>query len=294
VDVQQELRPTLLLNLSYNASKGTRLDIVTAPNRSETGLRIPNVQPFTYENSLGDSTANSLSVRLRKRFRSGVGFSGNYTWSKAIDNASSIGGGGTLVAQDAFNLQAERGLSSFDQRHRFTGDWIWELPAGHEKRYLSQAGLARAVLGDWQWSGDWTIGSGTPFSPRILGSTADVSRGTNGTLRPNLTGEPIALANPSIAQWFNTAAFVVPASGQFGDARRNSIIGPGSLLFNMAMTKQFPLRDNMNLELRAQASNVFNTPQLSGIDTVVNSPTFGRVISAGATRTMQLSARFRF
>ncbi len=294
VDVQQEIRPTLLLNLSYNGTKGTRLDIVTAPNRDATGVRIPNVQAFTFEDSLGDSTANSLSVRLRKRLRAGISFSGNYTWSKALDNASSIGGGSTVVAQNAFDLRAERGLSSFDQRHRFTGDWVWELPVGHEKRWLAQKSAARAVLGDWQWTGDWTIASGTPFSPRILGSTTDVSRGTNGTLRPDVTGAEIALDNPTIERYFNTAAFTLPPAGRFGDARRNSIIGPGSLLFNMAMTKSFPLRDAMSLELRAQASNVFNTPQFTGIDPIINSPTFGQVIAVGSTRTMRVSARFRF
>ena len=294
VDMQQELLPTLQLNLSYNGTKGTRLDIVESPNRTATGIRIANVQPFLFENSLGDSTANSATVRLRKRLQRGLTVSGSYTWSKALDNASSIGGGGTVVAQDAFNLEAERGLSGFDQRHRFSGDSTWELPLGHDKRWLSQRSALRDVLGDWQWTGDWTIASGTPFSPRILGNTTDVSRGSNGTLRPDVTGVPVALANPTVGVWFNTAAFTQPAVGQFGDARRNSIIGPGSLVFNMAMTKSFPLKENRSLELRAQASNVFNRPQFASIDTILNSPTFGQVTSVGAMRTVQFTGRFRF
>ena len=294
VDMQQELLPTLQLNLSYNGTKGTRLDIVESPNRTATGIRIANVQPFLFENSLGDSTASSATVRLRKRLQRGLAVSGSYTWSKALDNASSIGGGGTVVAQDAFNLAAERGLSGFDQQHRFSGDSTWELPLGHEKRWLSQRSAFRDVLGDWQWTGDWTIASGTPFSPRILGNTIDLSRGSNGTLRPDVAGVAVALSNPTVAAWFNTAAFTQPAVGQFGDARRNSIIGPGSLVFNMATTKSFPLKESRSLELRAQASNIFNRPQFAAIDTVLNSPTFGQVISVGAMRTIQFTGRFRF
>jgi hypothetical protein len=297
-DVQQEITPTLLLNLSYNGTKGTRLDIVESPNRTATGIRIPGVQPFLFENSLGDSTANSGTVRLRKRLQRGVAVSGSYTWSKAIDNASSIGGGATSVAQDAFNLAAERGLSSFDQRHRFTGDYTWELPVGHDKRWLSQRSAWRDVLGDWQCTGDWSIASGTPFSPRIVGNTTDVSRGSSGSLRPDVTGIPVALSNPTVREWFNTAAFksATDLSGNavFGNARRNSIIGPGSLVFNMGFTKSFPLKENRSLELRAQASNVFNRPQFAAIDTNFNSPTFGQVTSVGAMRTIQLSGRLRF
>jgi len=293
-DLQQEITPTLFFNLGYNGTKGTKLDIVEAPNRSATGTRIPNAQPFLWETSSGDSTAESATIRLRKRLQHGVSINGTYAWSKAMDDASSIGGGATVVAQDAFNLTAERGLSSFDQRHRFTADYLVELPFGHGKPWLSKSGPMQGMFGDWQWSGDWTIASGTPFTPRVLGNVADVGRGTNGTLRADLTGQPVALSNPTTAEWFNTAAFVEPPAGQFGNARRNSITGPHTMLFNMAFTKAFPMKDNRSLEVRAQASNIFNTPQFASIDTIVNSPSFGQVVSVGAMRTIQLTARFRF
>ena len=154
-------------------------------------------------------------------------------------------------------------MSSFDQRHSFTADYLWELPFGHERRWLSGKTPLRAVLGDWNWSGDWTIASGLPFTPRILGNVLNVSQGTNGTQRADVVpGQSVSLPNPSIAGWFNTAAFAAP-SGAFGDARRNSIEGPGSRLFDMSFTKIFPLSETRFLEFRAQFSNVFNTPQYS-------------------------------
>ena len=293
-DVQQQISPGLVLNLDYTGTKGTRLDIVQAPNRSATGTLIPGVQPFLFETSVGDSTAHAGTVKLRKRLQHGLSIGGSYTFSKSIDNASSIGGGGTVVAQNAFDLAAERGLSSFDQRHKLVADYLWELPFGHDRHWLTQPGPLRALLGDWNWSGDWTIASGLPFTPRVLGDFGDISRGTNGTTRADLTGEPIASADPTVLQWFNTGAFVAPPTGSFGDARRNSIEGPGQILFDMAFTKIVPLRDTRSLELRAQFANIFNTPRFSSIDTVVNSPTFGQVIAVGAMRTVQLTARFRF
>jgi outer membrane receptor protein involved in Fe transport len=294
LDVQQQITPTVTLNLDYTGTKGTHLDILEAPNRTATGLLIPGVQPFNWETSDGNSVAEAGSLRVRKRLQRGLSIGGTYTFSKSIDNASTIGGGATVVAQNAFNLAAERGLSSFDQRHKFTADYLWELPFGEGRHWTGSGNPLRFVLGDWNWSGDWTIASGMPFTPRVLGNFSDVRSGTNGTLRPDLTGLPIALSQPTTAEWFNTAAFVVPPAGQYGDAARNSITGPGTLLFDMAMTKQFPMSEGRSLELRISASNVFNTPQFTTIDTTVNSPTFGRVTAVGSMRTVQLTARFRF
>jgi hypothetical protein len=322
LDIQQQIRPTILLNIDYTGTKGTDLDILEAPNRTATGIRISGVQAFTYESSVADSEANAGSVRLRKRLAKGFSIGGTYTFSKSLDDASSIGAGATSaastpglgaggtgsagggassgggaanVAQNPFNLSGERGLSSFNQTQKFSADYLWELPFGHDKHWLTDNSPWRAIFGDWQWSGDWTFASGLPFTPRFVNDINDVSAGTNGTLRPDLVpGQALSLSNPSIAEWFNTAAFVAPPSGQYGDARRNSIIGPGSKVFDMAFTKIFPMKESRLLEFRAQATNVFNMVNYSSIDTSVTSPTFGRVTAAGAMRAFTITSRFRF
>ena len=306
LDLQQEITRTLILNMDYTGTKGTGLDILEAPNRTPTGIRIPGVAPFYWTNSAGDSNANAGSIRLRKRLSTGLSLGGTFTWSKSLDDASTIGAGSALisptgtvvgqvsVAQNPFDLSAERGLSSFNQEFRFSGDWLWEIPAGKGRRWLASPGLAQDVFGGWQWSGDWTIASGFPFTPRILGSYSNVNSGVYGTLRPDLTGTPIALSNPGINQWFNVAAFTEPQVGQYGDARRNSIIGPGEVLFDMAMTKLIPLKETKTLELRFSATNAFNHPVYTTIDTLLNSPTFGRVTAVGGMRSALMTARFRF
>jgi hypothetical protein len=322
LDIQQQIRPTILLNIDYTGTKGTDLDILEAPNRTPTGIRISGVQAFTYESSVANSEANAGTVRLRKRLARGFSIGGTYTFSKSLDDASSIGAGATSgantpglgaggtgaaggggssgggaanVAQNPFNLSAERGLSSFNQAQKFSADYLWELPFGHDKHWLTENTPWRAIFGDWQWSGDWTFASGLPFTPRFVNDVNDVNAGTNGTLRPDLVpGQSVSLSNPSIAEWFNTSAFVAPPSGQYGDARRNSIIGPGSKVFDMAFTKIFPMKESRLLEFRAQATNIFNMVNYSSIDTSVTSPTFGRVTAAGAMRAITITSRFRF
>jgi trimeric autotransporter adhesin len=295
LDIQDEVRRNLIVNLDYTGTDGTRLDILEAPNRGPSGVRIAGVQPFLWEESDGKSAAHSGTLRVRKRLERGISIGGSFTFSKSIDNASTIGGGATVVAQDAFNLAAERGLSSFDQRNLLRADYLWELPFGRQRRWLTRPGLIGALLGDWQWSGDWTIASGTPFTARVLGNFAEVNRGTNGTLRADVTGQPLTLSHPTVAEWFNPAAFTVPPLGRFGNARRNTIFGPGTAVFNMAAIKEIRLGESGKvLEARVQVANVFNTPQFTVIDTVVNSPSYGRVTSVGSMRRLQIELRFRF
>src|SRR6202795_4131264 len=125
------------MNLDYNGSKGTRLDV-------ERAISIAGVQPFIYESSAANSVFHSGSIRVRRRMAHGIAVSATYAYSKSIDDASSIGGGGTIVAQNAFDIAADRGLSSFDQRHKFTGNWILDLPFGENRSFL-QKGLVPPI-----------------------------------------------------------------------------------------------------------------------------------------------------
>jgi hypothetical protein len=151
------------------------------------------------------------------------------------------------------------------------------------------------VFGDWAVSGSFTIASGTPFTPYLLDNISDVARGSNGSLRPDLVpGQSLQVANPSIAEWFNTSAFIAPPPGQYGDAGRNIIIGPGTILFNMSVAKTFPFHETKSLEFRVTANNVFNHPNFSGIDTNMNSPTFGQVNAVASMRQLLFLSRFRF
>jgi hypothetical protein len=237
---------------------------------------------------------HAVNARLRKRMSKGFSAGLSYTFSKSMDDASSIGGGSVVVAQDDKNLGAEWGLSSFDQRHRLSADYSIQLPFGPNRRWLNRDSWMAHVFGGWIWNGSVSYSSGTPYTARILGNSSDVNRGTYGTLRANYSGEAIALDNPTILKFFNTAAFSVPASGTFGNAARNTISGPGVTNANMTLMKSFSLGGTRTMSVQVQANNVFNLAQYGSLDTVVNSPTFGQVTSMRSMRTVQLVGRFGF
>ncbi len=293
VDVQHDIARIYTVGAGYTGTKGSDLDLLRAPNRTPTGLLDPNLPPYIWESSGADSIMNALTLRFRRRLTNGIGGSASYTLSKSIDDASSIGGSGSVVAQNDQDLAAERGLSSFDQRHQFTGNFTYELPFGAKKRWFT-SGMAAELLGDWQINGSVQLASGTPFTATILASISDVSRGTDGTLRANYNGQPITISDPTALKFFNTAAFSPPLPGTYGTAGRNTIIGPGTSVLNAGLTRNISLGPTRNLSVQILANNILNTVQYASIDTVFNSPTFGQVTAARPMRRVQILTRLRF
>lgn len=296
VDVQKTLPHGFLLNMGYNGAKGTHLD-------EQRAILTTDAQPFIYESSSADSILHAMSIRVRKRMASGLGFSGSYVYSKSIDDASSVGLGAVVVAQNPFDIAEDRSLSSFDQTHKFTGSWMYDLPFGENHRLASRGALSH-ILDGWQWSGSATVGSGFYFTPNVRGGSVDISRGVSGSQRANyVAGQAISLSKPTSLEWFNTEAFcyapgspacVNPSGSLFGDAGRNIIEGPGQFSLNMALSRTMQIKETRALELRVQATNVFNNVVFSAINTTVNSQTFGEVTSVGSMRKLTMVARFRF
>jgi hypothetical protein len=307
LDIQRQLPGNVQLNIGYNGAKGTRLDteralVPTCVSAANCQLSVPEASaPFIYESSEGNSILHAASVRIRKRLSKGLGLSASYIFSKSLDDASSIGLGSTIVVQNPFDISAERSLSSFNQTHKFTGTWIYDMPFGDGRRFLTKGPLSH-VLNGFQWSGDFTIGSGFYFTPSVLGAQLDINRGVSGSQRANvIPGAPISLSNPTTAEWFNTAAYCTPGSGcsnatgtTYGDAGRYSIEGPAQFTFDMAFSKTIVIRESRALELRLQGTNIFNTAYFSNINTVVNSLTFGQVTGVSNMRRVTMLVRFRF
>ncbi|MDE3200014.1 MAG: TonB-dependent receptor [Acidobacteriota bacterium] len=299
VDIQKTLPWGIVINVGYNGSRGNNLDITIAPRASVSS---PSTNPtnvlFNYESAAAFSRFNAGTLRLNKRLSGGIALGANYQYSHSIDNAGSVGGTSSVVAQNWQNLQAEEGNSSFDQRHGVSGTYLFELPFGQDKRWLT-SGTAAHIFEGFSISGSFKFATGTPITPHYAASITDVGNGTAGTLRPNFAaGVSPTAGGGSATAWFNTAAYVQPVADSFGNAfgnvPRNSITGPGTISNNMSLSKTMSLGGTRSMEIRATASNVFNTVQYSGIDTNLTSPTAGQVISAGSMREFNFNARFRF
>jgi hypothetical protein len=296
IDVQRTLPLGILLNVGYNGSKGTHLDALIAPLPATQTSPYLNRVLFNHEFSGAFSSFHDGTIRLRKRLQKGVSLGAYYQYSHSIDDASSIGGNSTVVAQNWQDLAAEEGNSSFDQRHRLTGDYLLELPFGKDKAFLSGGGVASRVLEGLSISGSFSFASGEPLTPVFQASTTELATNTAGSERPNrVAGTSITAGGGSLDKWFNTGAFSTeaPPNG-IGSASRYSIRGPGTVSNGMSLSKTEELGDTRSLEIRATANNVFNTVQYSGVDTNVQSPTFGQVTSAAGMRSFAFLARFRF
>jgi trimeric autotransporter adhesin len=307
LSLETDLRPNWILTTTYTGTKGTDLDLLRAPNRAplgtnpletQTSLRIPYATSFDYDQSGADSLYNALQVRLVHRFTHGIMLQAFYTFSKSLDNASSIGGSSPIVVQQDGNYAAEWGLSSFDMRHQVRLMSLWELPFGERHRFANH-GWENRLLGDWRLMNLVTWHTGSPFTAYLGGGAANnTGTGANFSERAEQVGDPnLGICGGTALDFFNTGAFAVPQAGTYGNERRGAIEGPCSFSWNLSLAKSFrfgPRERQHSVMARWEVQNVTNTPSFSGISTTVGSPLFGQVTSAGSMRTMDVVLRFNF
>lgn len=294
LDIQRTLPMGIVLNVGYDGSRGGNLDIVRAPNRTPSGVLNSGAQPFDYEDSLGYSRFNALRVNLRKRMQKGIALGGSYQYGHSIDNASSIGGGSGTVAQNDQDLRAEEGNSSFDVRQRLSGNWVFELPFGPNRALLSKGGFWSSALDGFSLSGTFSVATGTYYTPHYVLTVQETASGSSNSLRPNRNFSESIRGQQRLGNWFNASAFTAPAAGQFGTASRNSIEGPGTVSVNASLSKTVSLGETRSFEARVTADNALNMVQYSGINTTLNSPTFGQVTGTASMRSLTFIARYRF
>jgi len=297
--LEQQFPRGWILDVTYTGTNGSNLDILRAPNRLlQTGgtvRQIPNAGGFTLDQSGASSIYNALQVRVQKHMSRGLLIYGIYTFGKSLDDASAIGGGTPVVEQQDGNLRAEWGRSAFDVRHQLRTFGIYELPFGSRQRWIRHGWLA-SLLGNYRVNAGATVSSGLPYT--ALGPPSDNTASGGGfSERANQVGDPCLPWNQHTPlHFFNTAAFVAPPVGTFGDASRNTICGPGAFSINTGLSKSFVFGKDQqhHMDLRWEVQNLTNTPNFTGLSTVVNSTTYGRVTSTQSMRTMDLVLRVMF
>jgi hypothetical protein len=225
-----------------------------------------------------------LELTANKRFAKGYSILTSYTFSKAKDNTSSDDG---YNAQDQLNPDDNYSLADTDQRHRVVTSFVWELPA-------PGAGVAKAVLGGWQFNGIVTMSSGTPFT---ISSGRDAALNFN-TTRANVIGDPNLPSGRSQAEliqaYFNASAFAIPANGTLGNSPRNFLIGPGYKNVDLSLFRTFMVREHLAVQARLEAFNAFDFVNFGNPRSNIGAANPGRIDTAGDPRIMQVGLKITF
>jgi hypothetical protein len=292
--VQRDLPSSLTVIATYLGSRGTHLMQEVLPNTYPIGGVNPCAtcpSGFVYLTSNGSSQRNAGQVQLRRRLRNGFTASGQYTLAKATDDATAFGGAslaGFAIAQNWLDLDAERGPSSFDQRHQFTAQAQYTTGAGITGGTLVD-GVKGRLLKDWTFVAQLTVGSGLPVTPIYLVPVPGT--GFIGSVRARLTG---TTTDAPEGYYLNPQAFAAPAAGQWGDAGRNSERGPSQFALNAAIGRTFRWGERFNIDWRIDANNVLNRMVYTGVNTIVGNPQFGLPNAINQPRKILSSLRVRF
>ncbi len=289
LDMQRDLNGIFVLEVSYQGTKGTKLDVPESPNQaplgspqtSEQRYPIANAGNFTFDTPVGNSLYNAGQARLTRRFAKGISANVLYTYSKAMDDA--------VLAQNFYNQAAERALSTYNHTHVVGIQFVYASPVDSTKGYLSHPVFLAKALKDWTLSGSITGQTGAPQTATVSGNTDGT--GSSAATRADATGLP----EKAGSGYFNKAAFVAPPDAQFGTAGRDTIIGPGSVVVNLSLARSINLKsERRRLEFRVDTTNFLNHVNPSGLITVVNSSQYGEITSAGGMRAVTATLRLRF
>ena len=303
---RQLLSSNMLVTLSYQGSHGTHLErqvnlnqaIYIPGESSEANLQrrrsYPSFSNILVMRSNSYSDYNAMVLTFERRFSKGVSVLASYLWSKSI-NDESVGGSNTFQgfgSSSNTNPQdpsIDRSVSDVDVPQRLEASYLWQLPAS-----AAFSRPLRLVLGGWQHNGIITLQSGSPFS--VL-SGLDNSLSGIGQDRADLLGDPYSQGQPRttrLTEYFNAAAFGPNAAGTFGDSSRNLLRGPGTINFDMSFFKNFPVTEGALLQFRGEFFNAFNRPPFGNPTNTLSSPQFGRILTAGDPRIVQMALRLTF
>jgi Carboxypeptidase regulatory-like domain/TonB dependent receptor/TonB-dependent Receptor Plug Domain len=292
--MQREILTGMVLSADFVYTRGSNLASLVnlnqplpnaAGNNTLGPLPYPNFGFIEWRAQNGKSRYNGLDLGLEKRFAQGYAFGVSYTIGDSKDNTSEqlTTQGSNAFPQNSRDFSAWYGPSDYDVRHRFTTNFVVDLPLGENV-------FAR----DWSVSGIWAWRSGRPFTVNQGGNNV----GTNMTGLPNLVGDP--KGPETVDQWFNTSAFQAVTSGTFGNELRNRLRGPDWQSVDLTIQRRIKFTDRVSTTLRWDIFNLFNTtnfglPSRNIPNIGASDPTFGTISSlAGDARIMQLAVRLTF
>jgi hypothetical protein len=272
--IQRELSADLVVETVYEGKQGSHLPLTWDPNQPLPGPgSIQSRRVFqqwstiSYQDPIGKSIYHGGSIKVEKRMSHGLSILSNYSFSKMIDLGT---------PQDSHNINLSRGLSEYDNRHRFSLSSVYQLPFGDGRRFASTvAGKAKMLISGWEINTVWQARSGQPFNPTV---TTDTSGTGENRDKPDLIGD-WRVANPTPQQWFNVAAFRTAAAGTFGNSGRNILIGPSMFNVDASLIKNTRIGESKSVQFRLEFFNALNHANFDLPNAQLNTANAGRVFS---------------
>ncbi len=263
----------------------------TTQNTDSRRPLAPTYRGFMASSFDSNSSYNALQTLVTKRLSRGFTVVAHYTWAKAIDDACQQETLDQCRQQDPFNRLGSRGLGEFDIRHVAVFSYLWEIPFAK-----SAHPALRHLLANWQIAGINSFQTGTPVT---IQTGSDVSLTGVGYDRPDVVGNPILSQDRSkdekLGRWFDATAFRRNAAGQYGNAGRSIIPGPGSWTWDVSLQKTFHLTERHRLEFRTDLFNALNHFNLGNPQVTFGTPaSFGRITGGGGARILQFVLRYEF
>lgn len=307
LSVSQELSKTMVLEVQYLGSKGTHLENALDYNSTQPGagalqqrLPFPKWNRVYGFNSSGAANYNALLVTAEKRMGKGLMFKGAYTWSKTLIKNGARSAGNVGQVQNPFDLRQNDGFSSDNIPHRFTGNFLYELPFGRGKAFGSNMNkIVDFVAGGWALSGILTLHNGYHLASNIAGGNCNSS--AQNLCRPDLIGDPYLGGNGLVSPRWNRDAFDWPLNTakhpaqapRFGSAITNLLRGNSVNSMDAGIFKNFVFKENYRFEFRTEMFNAFNHTNFASPNASVENPNFGRTFSTSVgPRTIQFGLKF--
>lgn len=327
LSLQYEFAADSILEVAYSGLRGTRLvsrvnlnqipfEAAMSGRNQQIHRMFPNINNAVgLDSATGRSSYNSLLIRVERRMRNGLNFLSNYTWSKNMEINGTGGSsafsqnGGTTFPVDSWNLKNEKAVGTLDVPHVFVLSSGYELPFGAGKTWANKKGWTNFLIGGWQVNGIFTRRSGFPTDIRSSRVAAANQMFATINVPDRVLGQSIYLPNRSVDGWFNPAAFSEPGRVTsvtgvpitlFGNSQRRVGRGPRVTNLDFSMFKNFLVSERLNIQFRAEAFNLSNTPAFSlpGANSTaltIGNPNFGRLTSSSATgRQIQFGLKIAF